>query len=59
MCEELVPEFSILIPKTQFLTQYGTMPRYPSELQITSDDMKLALRYAKDIKEFVWSVCPI
>ncbi|MDR3200777.1 MAG: HEPN domain-containing protein [Spirochaetales bacterium] len=59
MCEELVPEFSILMPKTRALNQYGVMPRYPSELQITSDDMKLALRYAKDIKEFVLSVCPI
>jgi HEPN domain-containing protein len=57
MCEELAPEFSILQSKTQFLTQYGVMPRYPNELQITHDDMKLALRYAKDIKEFVLSVC--
>jgi HEPN domain-containing protein len=57
MCEELAPEFSILLPKTQFLTRYGVMPRYPNELQITSDEMKLALRYAKDIQEFVLSVC--
>jgi HEPN domain-containing protein len=57
MCEELVPEFSILMPKTRALNQYGVMPRYPNELQITPDDMKLALRYAKDIKEFVLPLC--
>jgi HEPN domain-containing protein len=53
MCEEFAPDFSILSTKTQSLTQYGVIPRYPNELQITTDAMKLALRYANDIKEFV------
>jgi HEPN domain-containing protein len=55
MCEELVPEFSTMLPQAQFLTRYGILPRYPNELQITSDEMKLAIRYANDIKEFVLS----
>jgi HEPN domain-containing protein len=56
-CEEIKSDFSILMPKCASLTKYGVLPRYPHELQITSDDVKLALRYAKDIKEFVLSVC--
>ncbi|MDR3302926.1 MAG: HEPN domain-containing protein [Treponema sp.] len=57
MCEALVPKFSSLLAKTRALNQYGVMPRYPNELQITTDDMKRALRYATDVKEFVLSVC--
>jgi HEPN domain-containing protein len=57
MCEELSPEFSILLSKTRVLNQYGVMPCYSNELQITPDGMKRALRYAKDIKEFVLSIC--
>jgi HEPN domain-containing protein len=57
MCEKLVPEFSTLMPKTQFLTQYGTLPRYPNELQITDDDMRVALRFAKDVQAFVLAAC--
>jgi HEPN domain-containing protein len=52
MCQEIIPDFSILSAKCTFLNQYGVMPRYPSDLQITSDDVKIALRYARDIKEF-------
>jgi HEPN domain-containing protein len=55
-CEEIKANFSILVPKCASLTKYSVLPRYPHELQITSDDVKLALRYAKDIKQFVLSL---
>jgi len=29
------------------------MPRYPNELQITDDDVRVAIKFAKDIKTFV------
>jgi HEPN domain-containing protein len=57
MCESICSEFSILLSKCSFLNQYGVMPRYPGDLQITSDDVKIALRYAKDIKEFSKAHC--
>jgi len=31
------------------------MPRYPNELQICDDDVKSAIRFAEDIKNFVLS----
>jgi HEPN domain-containing protein len=57
LCEELVPEFSTLMPKTQLLTRYGVLPRYPNELKITDDDMRVVLRYAIDVQTFVLSAC--
>jgi hypothetical protein len=35
------------------LTQFGVMPRYPTEIQINTDDVSRLLRYAKAIKMFV------
>jgi phage FluMu protein Com len=40
-------------PKCAFLNQYGVMPKYPNDLQINDDDVKSAIKFAKDIKEFV------
>ena len=48
--------FSTLLPKAQILTTYAVLPRYPNELGITSDDMKTAIRYAKDVQEFILKV---
>ena len=31
-------------------------PRYPNELGITYDDMKTAIKYAKDVQEYVLKV---
>jgi HEPN domain-containing protein len=56
LCESIHTNFSIFFTKCAFLNQYGVMPRYPNELQITSDDVKVALRYANDIKQFVQSI---
>ena len=53
MCEALSPEFSTLRLQASFLTQYGVLPKYPSELQILPEDVQTAIRYAREIKEFV------
>jgi HEPN domain-containing protein len=53
MCADKDTSFSLLKAKCTFMTKYGVIPRYPSELQIYEDDVKVALRYAKDIKDFV------
>ena len=55
-CEKFAPSFSILLSKLNSLTKYGVMPRYPNQLQITNDDMKIAIQYAKDVQEFVLQV---
>ena len=56
VCEENDPNFSSLLSKLQILTRYGVMPRYPNDLEITSDDMKTAIQYARDVQEFVLQV---
>ena len=35
---------------------YAVLPRYPNEPGITSDDMKTAIRYAKDVKKFILEI---
>jgi len=52
-CQEYDVSFSSLLEKMIFLNPYGVTPRYPNELGITTDDMKIAIQYAKDVQEFV------
>jgi HEPN domain-containing protein len=56
LCEQINPSFNTLLAICIVLTQYGVMPRYPNELQITEADVRIALQYAKDIKAFVDAV---
>ena len=58
ICEKISPEFSGLSRKCFFLTKFAVVPRYPNELQITHDDAKLAVKYAKGIKAFVEEIVP-
>ena len=52
-CEKFNSSFSILRSKLRYLTKYGVIPRYPNDLNITNEDMKTAIQYAKDVQEFV------
>jgi hypothetical protein len=56
ICESIHPDFSLFSAQYAFLNQYGIMPRYPNELQITDNDVKVALRYANDINQFILSI---
>ena len=56
MCVKYDELFSTLSPKIQILTTYAVLPRYPNELGITGEDMKTAIRYAKDVQEFVLKI---
>ena len=56
VCKKYNAGFSPLLSKVSFLTKYAVMPRYPNELGITNEDMKIAIRYAKDVQEFVLKV---
>ncbi|GHV82927.1 hypothetical protein AGMMS50212_02670 [Spirochaetia bacterium] len=53
MCEQINNTFNVLQIKCVIISKYGVMPRYPNELQITDTDVRIALQYAKDIKDFV------
>ena len=53
MCEKINSNFSILLPQLDVLLDYAVIPRYPNELKITNDDMKVAINYAKIVQEFV------
>jgi len=53
MCEHINSKFSVLWPQLDILRVYSVLPRYPNELGITNDDMKVALGYAKIVQEFV------
>jgi HEPN domain-containing protein len=55
-CNDINSNFSWLQIKCVALNQYGVMPRYPNELQITEADVRIALQYAQDIKAFIVAV---
>jgi len=56
ICQKYNTEFSILLSKIDILNRYSVSPRYPNELDITNEDMKTALSYAKSIQEFVMKI---
>jgi HEPN domain-containing protein len=53
LCEKVSSSFAILLAHCAFLNIYGVIPRYPREIQITDDDVLLAIRYATEVKDFV------
>ena len=53
MCASINAELSILRAKCSFLNRYSVLPRYPDEIQITDDDLKICLQYAEEVKEFI------
>ena len=56
MCEKINNNFSTVLPQLDILTDYSVFPRYPNQLKITNEDMKIAIRYAKIVQEFVLKV---
>jgi len=56
ICQKYNMKFSILLSKVDILNRYSILPRYPNELEISNEDMKTALSYAKNIQEFVMNI---
>ena len=56
MCGNINPDFMKFLKQCQYLTDFGVMPKYPNELQLTEDDAKAAIRFADEVKEFVKSI---
>ncbi|GHU41675.1 hypothetical protein FACS1894190_10080 [Spirochaetia bacterium] len=55
LCVSIQSDFSTLLSKCTFINRFSVLPRYPNELQINDNDVRLALQYAKDIKAFIES----
>jgi len=53
MCVKISPEFTDLSKKCFFLNRFAVAPRYPNELQITGEDARICVKYAKEIEKFV------
>jgi HEPN domain-containing protein len=53
MCVNLNPDFAKFRKQMMYLNNFGVIPKYPNDLQITEDDAKAAIRFAEEIKEFV------
>jgi len=56
ICQEYNAGFSTLHSQAYILTGYAVLPRYPNELEITKEDVKTAISYAKSIQEFVMNI---
>jgi len=53
MCIEIDSDFMKFTKQCRYLNNFGVMPKYPNELQLTEEDAKTAIRFAEEIKEFV------
>ena len=54
---DLYSSVSGILRECAILTPYGVRIRYPQEMPLEEDDVKLALRYAEKIKN--WTMCLI
>ncbi|MCL2633281.1 MAG: HEPN domain-containing protein [Oscillospiraceae bacterium] len=53
MCAEIESTFNTLDKEAELLSEYGVLPRYPTELELEELDSETALKYADKIYEFV------
>ena len=56
MCANLNPDFANFSRQIVYLNNFGVLPKYPNELQLSVDEAKTAIRFAEEIKEFVLSI---
>ena len=52
MCSGYEMQFSEIERACDILTRYGVQPRYPHEMEVTEQNMKKALEYTRQIKDF-------
>ena len=56
MCIEIDSEFIKFTKQCRYLNNFGVLPKYPNELQLTEEDANIAIRFAEEIKEYVVSI---
>jgi HEPN domain-containing protein len=54
LCEGVDDRFAVILPKCNTLNRYSVIPRYPDELEITTEDTNNAIQYAKAIRDFIY-----
>jgi HEPN domain-containing protein len=52
MCYEYNDKFSEIKRACFALNRYSVQPRYPSDMEITNNDMHKALEYARKVRDF-------
>jgi hypothetical protein len=52
MCSDIDERFSEIDRACGILTRYGVQPRYPQEIEVTTDDTLRALEYTRQIRDF-------
>ena len=55
LCSNLNSDFTLLLPKCEYLLPFATRMRYPGTSDPNYDDVKRALNYAQEIIEFAKS----
>jgi HEPN domain-containing protein len=58
LCKYIADSFDIIADQCSDLTAFGIQPRYPTDLILEEQDMKLALESAKIIRDFIHSIAP-
>jgi len=58
LCENIQPLFSEIFEKCSILSSYAVQSRYPNEMYLEKNDMDRAIKYAKEIREFISSFYP-
>ena len=58
LCNNFNPDFSLLIPKCEYLLPFASRTRYPGASDPEDADIKRALVYSQNIIEFVKSKMP-
>jgi HEPN domain-containing protein len=55
MCKQHSPDFGTYTKICSKITAYASVSRYPPEIELTEDDMRVALKSTRDILEFTES----
>jgi hypothetical protein len=58
ICEKTESRFGEINAACSVLLEFGIRPRYDRGLDVTEADMRTALNYAKNIRDFVKAVSP-
>ena len=56
LCASFEEDYLTIKRQCQILTRYASATRYPSKLDLTDHDVKIALEYAREVKEFVLKI---
>jgi HEPN domain-containing protein len=53
LCENVVSVVSKVVLQCNFLNKFSVVTRYPNELQLNETDARVAVRYAKEVSDFI------